>query len=241
MGRKGVVLGSFLLLAILALTACNAAVRGSGNLVIDTREISGFDRVDLSGAGELIIVQGEGETLTIETDDNVIEHIEAVVRGGTLHLGFKRGFSLIDPTRLTFTVGVDDLSGLSVSGSGDVEVERLVADGLKIDVSGSGNIRIGDLVADRLTMSISGSGEVDLAGEVADQNIDISGSGEYRAGDLAGESIKIDISGSGTATVWAIQSLDSSVSGSGTINYYGRPAVNSSDSGSGEIIGLGEK
>lgn len=241
MGRKVVVLVSFLLPAILALTACNAAVRGSGNLVSESREVSGFDRIDLSAAGDVIIVQGEGETLTIETDDNVMEHVEAVVRGGTLNLGFKPGYSLIDPTRLTFTVGVDDLRGLEVSGSGDVEMEQLVTDRLAIDVSGSGNIRIGNLAADRMTMGISGSGDVDLAGEVASQNIDISGSGEYQAGDLASESIKIDVSGSGTATLWATESLDSSVSGSGTISYYGRPAVNSSSSGSGEIIGLGEK
>jgi hypothetical protein len=241
MHGKALLIVSSSLLAILVVTACSAVVNGSGNLVAETREVSGFDRIDLEVPGDLTIIQGAGESLTIETDDNVMKHVQTEVRGGTLYLSFKRGYSLTDPTRLAFTVGVDDLSGVSVSGSGGIDAERLATDGLEIDVSGSGTVRIGNLTAESLTMSISGSGEVDLAGEVATQNIDISGSGEYQAGDLASESIEIDISGSGNATVWASEILDTSVSGSGTVNYYGRPAVNSSDSGSGEITGLGEK
>lgn len=229
-------------MALLALTACNAAViNGSGNLVTETREVSGFDSIDLSGSGEVIITQGSGETLTVETDDNVMEHVESEVRNGTLHLGFKPGINLIDVTQLVFTVGVDDLTAVSVSGSGDVETDQLSTDRLDLKVSGSGDVQIGDLATDELTIAISGSGDIDLAGQATIQDIAISGSGKYQAGDLASQSVNIDISGSGTATVWASETLDADISGSGTVNYYGRPAVDSSQSGSGDLNSLGEK
>ncbi len=242
MVKKGIVAVSVLLAVLLLLTSCNATVvNGSGDLVTETREVSGFDSIEVDGSGEVNITQGGGETPTVETDDNVMEHVETEVRGGTLHLGFKPGINLIDATRLVFTVGVDDLNGINVSGSGDVEADLLATDRLEIDVSGSGDVQIGDLTADTLTVKISGSGDVDLAGEATRQDISISGSGRYRAGDLASESADIDISGSGNATVWSTEALDASISGSGVVNYYGRPAISSSQSGSGELNSLGEK
>ncbi|UCG23839.1 MAG: DUF2807 domain-containing protein [Chloroflexota bacterium] len=242
MCKKRYLVVLLLLTAILTVTACNAnIVDGSGDLITETREVSGFDSIDLSGSGEVIVTQGGSESLTVETDDNVMEHVETEVRGGTLHLGFEEGLNLIDPTRLIFTVGVDDLSELRISGSGDFEADSVDTDRFNVTVSGSGDVQIGDLMADSVEARISGSGDVDLAGEATTQDVTISGSGKYRAGDLASESVEVSISGSGNATVWATESLDSNISGSGTVNYYGRPSINSSGSGSGQINNLGEK
>jgi len=242
MRNKVVAMALVTSMALLTVTACNATVvNGSGDLISETREVSGFDSIDLDGSGEVIITQVGGETLKVETDDNVMEYIETEVRDGTLHLGFKQGINLIDVTQLVFTVGVDDLTGVSVSGSGDVEAEQLTTDQLELKVSGSGDVQIVDLTADELMVDISGSGDVNLAGQATIQDISISGSGKYHAGDLASQSANIDISGSGNATVWASERLNSEVSGSGTVNYYGQPAVDSSESGSGELNSLGEK
>jgi hypothetical protein len=242
MCKKKLLIVLFLSVAVLAVTACNAnIVRGSGDLITETKEVSNFDSIALSGSGEVIITQGGGESLTIETDDNVMEHVKAEVRGGTLELGYEEGLNLISPTRLIFRVGVNDLSELSISGSGDIEADNLDTDRLKMTVSGSGDVQIDNLTADEVEAKISGSGEIDLAGEAPDQDLTISGSGKYRAGDLRGENVKVKISGSGDATVWATDSLDANISGSGSVDYYGRPSINMSGSGSGNINNRGEK
>lgn len=228
--------------AILTLAACaGRVVEGSGDLVTETRQVSDFDSISLSGSGEVIVIQGDGEFLTVETDDNVMQHIRAEVRGRTLQLGFEEGVRFISPTRLIFRVGVDDLVGLTVSGSGDIESDTISTDRLEATISGSGNIQIADLTANDLQVEISGSGEFDLAGAAADQDLTISGSGKYLAGDLCGASVSVSVSGSGDATVCAMETLDADVSGSGSVNYYGRPLVNSSTSGSGRINSLGER
>ncbi len=242
MGKKRLVLLLLLLVAILSVTACNTnIIKGSGDLITETREVSNFDSIDLSGSGEVIVTQGGGESLTIETDDNVLEHVKAEVEGGTLKLGFEEGLNLIDHTRLIFTVGVDDLESLKISGSGDIESDMIETTRLDATISGSGDIQIGTLTADEVKAKISGSGEIDLAGEAATQDISISGSGSYRAGDLRGESVEVSISGSGDATVWATDSLDVNISGSGSVDYYGRPSMNTSGSGSGNVTNKGEK
>ncbi|NTV37818.1 MAG: hypothetical protein HGA82_01265 [Anaerolineales bacterium] len=62
--------------------------QGSGNLVSETRQVSGFTAVDFSGAGEVEIIQDGTESITIETDDDVMEHVTTEVHGGTLYVGF---------------------------------------------------------------------------------------------------------------------------------------------------------
>ena len=227
--------------AVSLLTACTV-IRGSGNLITESRSVSDFDRLDLSGSGKLILTQGETERLTVETDDNVMEHIMTEVRSGTLHLGTDvRQGVVVDPTKLIFTLQVTNLNGLNVSGSGSVEAETMQTSSLDIDISGSGTAQIDTLTADRLRVDISGSSDVEIAGEVADARIDISGSGNIDAGNLRSETVDITISGSGTATAWATETLDVDLSGSSTVNYYGEPTVNSSTSGSGTVNSLGGK
>jgi DUF4097 and DUF4098 domain-containing protein YvlB len=133
--------------------------------------------VSLSGSGELIITQGDGESLTVETDDNVMPHVVTEVTGGTLTLRTERG-KVISPTRLKFVLEVEDLGGLTVSGSGDIAAGRLNADRLEIGVSGSGDVRIDALSAQEAEVRISGSGDVELAGQVTEQDVTISGSGK---------------------------------------------------------------
>ena len=252
-----------LILATLVFSACGIKViRGSGDMVSESRNVSGFDRVSLSGSGEVIITQGGEESLSVETDDNIMQYVKTEVRGGTLYLEMdEQGAAVLSPTRLTFTLSVKQLAGLSVSGSGDIEVDDIDTERMALDISGSGDIQIDSLATEKLEMSIDGSGdvrvdslsaeevesriggsgEVNLAGEAPTQNVEISGSGQYRAGNLQSETIEISIGGSGDAVVWATGSLKADISGSGSVKYYGSPTVDFSGSGSGDINSLGEK
>jgi hypothetical protein len=237
-----------LLAAIFTVTACNAGVRvirGSGNVITEDRQVTNFDRIALEGSGEVIVTQGGGESLTVETDDNVMEHVKTEVEGGTLKLGLVTGIptgvNVQSTTRLIFYVGVDDLSGLSISGSGDIEAETIETERLDASISGSGKVQIFNLAAGDMNADISGSGEVDLAGgETNEQDISISGSGKYLAGELCSAVVTVSVSGSGEATVCATESLEADISGSGNVNYYGRPSINTSGSGSGQLNNLGE-
>ncbi len=225
----------------LSLGACTAIVNGSGNVVSESRQVNNFDRIVLNGSGEVIVTQGGSESLTIETDDNVMKYLDVKVENGALKLGFKPGVNIISYTQLIFYVGVDDLSGMTISGSGDIEVDTLQTKRLEATISGSGDIQIAELTADEVNAKITGSGEIYVFGEVAFQDVNVSGSGIYMAEDMCSASVRVGVSGSGGATVCATDSLDANISGSGSINYYGNPSVNSRSSGSGRLNSLGER
>jgi hypothetical protein len=231
-----------MIVVALSLSACAMrTVRASGDIIKESRQVSNFNSIDLSGSGEVILMQGDREALTIETDDNLMQYVEAVVRAGTLELRIKNGVDIIQPTRLVFYVEIEDLTGVSISGSGDLEANQVETDRLYATTSGSGDIQIAELIAKEVMISISGSGEISLAGKAEAQEAAISGSGKYQAGDLCSRSVVVEASGSGDATVCATETLDVTLSGSGNVDYYGHPSISISGGGSGKINSLGDK
>ncbi len=232
-----------LIVTALLMSACGAIpLVGSHNIITQTRNVSGFTQVEISGGGDAEIIQDGSESVTVETDDNVMPYVTSQVTGGTLRLGLEfTGLRSIIPTRLHFTVHVKDLTGIGTSGSWSVTAEAVKTTSLDINISGSGRVDIGTLTADKLTIFISGSGQLNLAGTAADQSVTVSGSGKYYADNLQSQTSQIRISGSGNARLWATQSLNVNISGSGNVGYYGNPQVQFSQSGSGKIQDLGTK
>ena len=224
------------------MSACNTrSVKGSGDIVTETKPVSNFDHIVLSGSGEVIVTQNGSESLTIETDDNVMKYIKVELEDGTLKLGFVEGNYSISPSRLVFKVNVDNLTGLAVSGSGNIETHILETDALDVNVSGSGYVQINNLSATDITANLSGSGEIFLTGNVVTQDLNISGSGKYFSGDVCSKSVSVKVIDSGNVTVCALETLNSIISGSGSVNYFGQPSIDSTTSGSGSLNNLGNK
>jgi hypothetical protein len=233
---------TFTLIALL-LSACGVrTIRGSGNVVTEERDVSGFDSVTLSGYGQVIITQGDAEALAIETDDNLMQYIETKVSGRTLEIRFTEERTIVDPSEsIIFRLSVIDLTALDSSGAGSFEIDALDTDRLEVDLSGAGNIEIGSLSATDLVVTVSGAGNVELAGQVETQKIDLNGLGNYDAPDLKSQAASVDISGAGNVTMWVLDTLAVKMSGAGNVEYYGSPTVTQDISGVGKLTSRGDK
>lgn len=245
-------LGFLLILSMVVTFGCNFVtqaasgvfqeVQGSGKIITQDQSVSGFNRVELGGTGQVTITQGDREALTVEADDNIMPYIRTEVRGSTLYLGFtSAGSSMrIRPSApIRFNLTMKQISGLEVSGSGNITAPSVNTSSLDMQISGSGNVDVAALQASSVDSGISGSGSVSLAGQVTSQKISISGSGKYEAAKLQSQRADVSVSGSGDTTLWVTDALDVRISGSGDVSYYGNPSVQSSSSGSGKIRSLG--
>ena len=206
-------------LALLAVgsvvTACSATA-GSGQLATQSRQVSGFTSVELTGVGELSIDQTGTESLTVSAEDNLLPLLTSRVEADTLILGKKPNTRIVTSKPITYTLTMKDITGLAVSGSGTINAAKLTTAALRIEISGSGVIT--------------------TAGNADDQSLEISGSGRYLADGLTSKTTTAEISGSGTANVVASNALDVKISGSGTLTYSGNPQVSQTVSGSGKLI-----
>jgi hypothetical protein len=236
--KKIMLLSVLMILGALSMSACGFnVVRGSGNVVTETRQVSDFDSVAFSGSGDVIITQGDAEGLTVEAEENLIPYIRTEVRGRTLHIFMKPlEMIIIRPEKpMRFHVAMKQVNGFDISGSGSVYSKSISTNNLDINISGSGEATIDSLTADGLSIDISGSGKSTLKGTVAQEKIVISGSGSCYNADLASKDVAIDVSGSGKTFVAATDKLDINISGSGDVVYTGVPKLTQKISGSGSI------
>lgn len=238
-----------LIASIFILSACQFLpwfniVRGSGEITAESRPVSGFDTVQLDGAGRLVITQGASESLEIQADDNLLGDLTSEVQGNTLILGYRDQLwrRTILPSRpVIYTLTVTNLTRLTLNGAGDLEILSLETDSFDLAINGAGNIEIKDLSTGKLSVILTGTGSVTVNGVAAEQAVSLDGAGNYQAGDLQTYDTAIEIKGLGNGVVWATESLQVGITGGGSVSYYGSPSVSQQISGLGDVKNLGEK
>lgn len=193
-------------------------IEGSGNVIVEEREVESFDAIVLMGAGDVIVELDTRERLTVEADDNILEFLLTEVRGGRLELRVREDTSLSPSATITYRVTATDLDDVAVFGSGNVAASGIATDRFEASVNGSGTIRL-----------------VGLANEV---DFEIPGSGRIDGADLVAFDGDATINGSGTIIVHATDQLDVTINGSGAVEYFGDPDGDRTINGSGTISRL---
>ncbi|HZC04201.1 MAG TPA: head GIN domain-containing protein [Ktedonobacterales bacterium] len=188
---------------------------GSGTVKSETRQVSGFTKISLSGVGELNITQTGQESLTVSAEDNLLPLLTSTVSGDTLDLAVKSGSSIRPTKPIVYTLTVKNLDGVALSGAGSITAKGIQTSALDVTLSGAGS------------MTITGNGQ--------SQTVMVSGVGSYQAKGFQTASTHVTISGTGSAAVSVSQTLDAVVSGAGSVTYYGSPQVTKSVSGVGSI------
>lgn len=211
-------------------------------------QVQSFDAVELRWVGDLEVTQGEGESLVVEGDPDLVRKLSARVEGGTLILEIGQdwlerlveGLRFLGRRPLSYRVGVDTLKRLAVSGSGNVRCGRLRSDVLTLAMSGRGDVRIDDLEARELHLRIAGRGEVQLRGKAEEARVDIAGSGEVDLPELQLARANVRIGGHGEVELRVSDELDVSISGYGRVRYHGDPRIRQSIAGAGSVTRLGD-
>jgi hypothetical protein len=231
-----------LILGVLACTLNISAnpgtgtVRGSGKMSTENRTVKGISGVELAMPGTLYVKSGDSESLSIESEDNLLPYIESDVRNGILQIRTQSGTNLQMSKATVYTLTVTELTELRVSSSGDIDAMGLEGKRCSVDISSSGNIRLGSVDCSSLEVSISSSGVLEvLSGMVERQEVSLSSSGDYRASDLLSSQADLTLSSSGSATINVSDQITGRLSSSGNLFYIGDPRLEVDSTSSGRV------
>ena len=231
------ILSVMIILLSIFTTSCIyiGATIGSGNVITEERDISGFDSISIGSSMNLIIEQTGSETLKIEAEDNIIPLVKTSVIGKELVIKLAPGiFSFFSIKPINCYVTVKDLKGLKVSSSSSANCKELTTDKLDINVSSSGRANL-VVHANELDADLSSSAVLKISGDAVKQNIKVSSSGNYEAENLLSKECTVRVSSSGSATVNVSDLLNVNISSSGQVNYTGKPEIHQEISSSGSL------
>jgi hypothetical protein len=188
----------------------------------DTRKVESFTRISFRFPGKLYLKQGSPQKVELVGEPDVLKEIETEVDGDRLTIGregkWNSWFS-DNAEKVTVYITVPDISGVNVSGSGDIIGETLIkGNNLELKVSGSGSMTLEVDASGELDADVSGSGDMNVKGKCGSFDSDVSGSGKIvLAVSVAGEA-NFGVSGSGRISAsGSAESVRAGISGSGKV------------------------
>jgi hypothetical protein len=248
MNKKIFLFLSLLVFASLITASCSlirgggfgGGVPGSGNILTETRDVAAFEAIAIEYPGaEIVLQQGDKESVEIEADDNLLPQLSTEVTSGTLTIkstetDWKTSVNPSAPAKLNITVR--DLNTIVLSAPlGHLEVHDLQAGTLNLVVSGGAQVRLNGLQVDLLDTVLSGAGDIQADGTADEVKLILSGLGDFNAADLQSKRAAIELSGMGSATVRVEEELAATITGAGSIQYFGQPHVEQSVNGAGSV------
>jgi hypothetical protein len=228
----------FLLIFFAGLISSCEKIKGKGEVVSESRNISGYTAIGLSIDGNVYFTPDSIYKLEIHAQQNILDVIETPVEGNRLVIKYQDSKSIGQHEPISIYISAPNISDLNISGSGSFHINgNMNESSLGFTISGSGDFRLGMLQANRINANISGSGSIFAeTGEASEEYLTISGSGNINMIDVVSDSVFVNISGSGDVYVYAVKYLEVNISGSGNVRYNGNPIINQNISGSGSII-----
>ncbi len=199
-------------------------VTGNGNLTTETIATPAYDHIKSVGFMDVTLVRGKEGEISVQTDENLHEWIEIKVKKNTLVLDITDNISVQTKKGIHITVPFEDISGVSLIGSGDIYTEDTIeTTAFETELIGSGDI---DLAIQTSTAKakVTGSGDLTLSGSTNELHAHVTGSGDFDGGSLESKQTDVSCTGSGDAVVVANSSLHAKVYGSGDVEYKGAPS-----------------
>ena len=229
------VLTSFLLIGCIPVLN-KAKVKGSGNVTIEERAVSSFDKIIVGGAFTVYLSQGDTESVEVEIDDNLQQYIEVRNEGRKLVLDNKDHVNFVKTTKNNVYITLKNIDLFDITGVCKVQTSDLLeCDHFTFKVSGVANGKL-ELYCNKLNVRLSGVTNIELHGETTELDINQSGVGSFNAMNLIAAKVTVVNSGVGSVSVYASQELSMTNSGVGSITYSGDAEIKTlKSSGIGKI------
>lgn len=210
------------------------SIKGDGQITTKSYDVESFESVEVSGFYEVMLIQGDEESVEVETDQNLLDYIRIFNDGKRLIIESEE--SLSSDHGVQVTVFYKNLHNIYSSGASEVKSRgTMEGEQLKVNMAGAGAIEV-DVDAESLDVNISGAGLIKLSGTTHTQYLDLSGAGKLDAFELVSEECYVNLSGVGEAEVYVTERLNATVSGIGNVKYRGNPQKISQDvSGMGKV------
>lgn len=212
-----------LCLAIAGCVNCQTrkTVYGDKNVVKKERTAGSFVGVSTSSAIDVMLSQGDNNSITVEADENLHEYIITEIKDGTLHVYTDANIREAEMKRVHVTM--KEINRVSSSSAGDVlGLTPIKTDNLKLSASSAGDIKL-EVYSQALDLNVSSAGDITLSGEVNMLDANLSSAGDLNAYNLKTREADVTASSSGDADVYVTEKLRARASSAGDVNYKGDP------------------
>lgn len=222
-------------LAALPLAACT----GSAEAATQSYGVNNFSKMRIAGPFDVHVHVGGSPSARASGPKDALDRLSVEQNGDTLVVktlpGGWGGWPTGSRGPVVVEVSVPDLQGVSITGSGDVTVDRMRGDAVAVALSGSGSLDVGAIDVGTISAVMTGSGDMSLAGKARTASALVTGSGDLKAAGLVADDAQAKLVGSGDLALGARHLVKVVLAGSGDVKISGPAACSVTRSGSGDV------
>lgn len=226
---------TFLIVAafVAAAAPANGATRNFG--------ITSFTKVRVDGPFAVALRTGIAPFARASGSSAALDRLAIEVRGDTLvihnNLDSWGGYPGKDPGPVEISLGTHDLTDVWINGSGSLSIDRVKGLAFGISLQGSGSVEIEEADVDQLNASVAGTASAMLRGKAARLTAVVRGISSLDAAKLTTKDAVIGAEGAAKVTAEISDSATIDASGPATIVLAGHPACTLRVNGSAGVSG----
>jgi len=182
-------------------------IEGSGNVITKDVTIQPFDQLEANGVFNVVLTQGNKESLKIEAEDNLQALFEIKNEGSKLMVDMKKDSHFNSKKKMTVYITFKNLKSMDLKMVGNVSSEgNLNFSDLSLANKSVGSVDLA-LNAQKLDINNKSVGNLRLSGKAENAIIRSNSVGAIKASDLLVQTMDIDNDGVGSAEVNAVKEL----------------------------------
>ena len=207
------------------------SVRGDGDVVKITREITDFSGVSAARGLEVYLIPDDKEYVIVEADKNLQPEIITEKKGDILHISTDNVIRSAKSKKIH--VHFIRMEEIKSSSGAFIQSADFKTNNINLSAS-SGSRQEIEITAGNLTADLSSGASITLKGKAENATVDASSGARFK-GDFKADTCTVDVSSGANISLEVITKLKANASSGGSINYRGTPTntiVNSSSGGS---------
>ena len=224
-------------IALPATAARNKTLKGSGNIVTETRDVGSFHAVEAGSIAHVLVGDYPAGRVTVKTDDNLLVHVQTSVAEGTHRIGLAdvtvqnaeltvyvpaAGITRLDAKGIaafSLETPLAGITGLKAGGAAKITAEHpLHTTDAAIETNGTAHIAVEAMTGTLERISATGGSEIKLKSPATGRAIALRASGTSRlvsTGELLCDDASIESSGAARITT-RVKCTECRIESSGT-------------------------
>lgn len=223
---------------LISLFSCQEFVnqkKGNGQVTTSKREVTeDFTKIETSEAIAVEIEQAENNSIEVETDSNLQNHVKTTISNGVLKISLDK--NMIVCNELIVRVKIKELKEIESSSASSIK-SNTVFKGNNINIIASSASTIDmEVEYENITVEASSTGDITLRGKALKLEANASSASTIDASELMSNEVFAKTASASDIKVYAIVKLDAKAESAGTIASVKRPReLRNEETSGGEI------
>ena len=214
----------YFLLITLSVVSCKNGMRGSGNMIRETRQVSEISSASVSGPIKVDVKIGLIPSLIIEADDNIMPFVVTNVSDNNLNIKLK-GINILINATINIHLIIPAITKLTTSASAEIRTSEIITNTEKVTfVASSGSLINVNVDAPVIFADASSGADIILAGRTKNLTAQSSSGSKVNLIALQAENVSASASSGAEITVFASVGINANASSGGNVKYKGGAA-----------------